>query len=327
MALLFTSPSFSLAKFGGPRSSFLLRLLKWQRSPQRYLSGKREGGENRKIGLSPLAKDSMQGTSKSPTPNLDLHPVVVGQGRYTFHRKGRAQGRHGLTSPLQLMSRAVKLAAEDAGLRSLVGGGFSAPSAVSRKLTTQLFPLSQGLQSWNVVGMIGDARYGHLRGSKTGWRVYDNPPACVAAEVGEDPGAVRDLVYTADGGNMPQALVNSVCDQSECCARLYVPSPGSSHHLGTPPPLQSPRARSTRASSSGARHFTASPKRRASSRSPCARARMASAGARPRSATRSGCAGSRLRVQEASRGRLGLLWVLSSTLSRCELTGSLYPAQ
>ena len=67
--------------------------------------------------------------------------------------------------------------------------------------------------------MIGDARYARLRGSKPGWRVYGNPPACVAAQVGEEPDCVESLVYSSDGGNMPQALVNSVCDQSESCTR------------------------------------------------------------------------------------------------------------
>ena len=69
-----------------------------------------------------MRSSSSEGTWRSPleTPNLDLHPVVVGQGRFTLHRNGRPQGRDGLVSPLQLMTKAVALAAEDAGLRSLV---------------------------------------------------------------------------------------------------------------------------------------------------------------------------------------------------------------
>ena len=96
---------------------------------------------------------------------LDPHtPVIIGVGQYNH----RADGLDDAMEPAALMERAVRIAADDAGLDG-------PPSA----------------DSVRVVNIIG-------------WR-YRNPARFLAGRLGIEP---TELAESAPGGNSPQSLVN-----------------------------------------------------------------------------------------------------------------------
>lgn len=126
-------------------------------------------------------------------------PVLVGVGRYTFHRKGRPEElrRYGL-SPLQMSLEATQRAFRDAGQDTTTELRLDSIACVGCATDAQV-ALAVGREA-------GDDLKAALSGGQR--LLHTNPPGALAAALGCDPGSMRELVLTGDSGSMPQALVN-----------------------------------------------------------------------------------------------------------------------
>src|SRR5579872_630227 len=108
-------------------------------------------------------------------------PVLIGAGQFTH--KGEAAAS---PTPLEMVRMAAQRAVADAGLGE---------AALAR------------LDGLGVVGFTIDTP-----GALAGLPVprLANPPAALARALGANP---RWLVYTQNGGNSPQQLINTICER------------------------------------------------------------------------------------------------------------------
>eukprot|EP00943_MAST-04B_sp_MAST-4B-sp1_P008317 g8317.t1 len=118
-------------------------------------------------------------------------PVIVGVGRHIAPQHGRTKENE-YETPLQLLNAATNLAFRDAGIST----------------TTTLDSIA-------VVNMVADIRLAFLENEPLDSRIYKNPAACIAASNNNisDHERLQELVYTAGGGNTPQALVSRACER------------------------------------------------------------------------------------------------------------------
>ena len=118
-------------------------------------------------------------------------PVIVGVARHIAPRNGRTKENEYVT-PLELLNIATSKTFQDAGIEN-----------------------TESLDSIAVVNMIADSRLAIAEKEHPDARIYDNPAACIAA-TNKDISTqdnLNEFVYTAGGGNTPQALVNRACER------------------------------------------------------------------------------------------------------------------
>merc|ERR1719350_707298 len=126
----------------------------------------------------------------------DSTPVLVGVGRYTFHRKNRPKDRP-FCSLLEMRLEAARRAIVDAGLTPQ---GITLNSVCCVSAATEA----------RVVAAAGGGKMASLGDNRL---LYSNSPGTVAAVLGCPVGEVRELIMTGDSGSVPQVIVNRAFEQ------------------------------------------------------------------------------------------------------------------